>query len=83
MGAMASQITSLATVYLTVYSGSDQRKYQSSASLAFVREIHQMTIWMQVGPNFSILSNRQIQCNENYIIIMPLAASRRIAVFVL
>ena len=36
MGAMASQITSLSIVYLTVYSGADQRKRQSSASLAFV-----------------------------------------------
>ena len=35
-GAMASQITSLAIVYSTVYSGTDQRKHQSSASLAFV-----------------------------------------------
>ena len=39
MGAMASQITSLTIVYLTVYSGADQRKHQSSASLAFVRGI--------------------------------------------
>ena len=31
-----SQITSLAIVYSTVYSGADQRKHQSSASLAFV-----------------------------------------------
>ena len=36
MGAMGSQITSLMIVYLTVYSGADQRKHQSSASLAFV-----------------------------------------------
>ena len=35
-----SQITSLAIVYSTVYSGADQRKPQSSASLAFVRGIH-------------------------------------------
>ena len=35
MGAMASQITSLTIVYSTVYSGVDQRKQQSSASLAF------------------------------------------------
>ena len=35
MGAMVFQITSLTIVYLTV-SGSDQRKHQSSASLAFV-----------------------------------------------
>ena len=40
MGAMASQITGLTIVYSTVYSGADQRKNQSSASLAFVREIH-------------------------------------------
>ena len=33
---MASQITSLTIVYSTVYSGADQRKYQSSALLAFV-----------------------------------------------
>ena len=40
MGAMASQITSLTIVYWAVYLGADQRKHQSSASLAFVREIH-------------------------------------------
>ena len=40
MGEMASQITSLAFVYSTVYSDADQRKHQSSASLAFVRGIH-------------------------------------------
>ena len=40
MGAMASQITSLAIVYSTIYSGADQTKHQSSASLAFVRGIH-------------------------------------------
>ena len=35
MGAIASQITSLTIVYSTVYSDADQRKHQSSASLAF------------------------------------------------
>ena len=40
MGAMASQITSLMIVYSTVYSGADQSKHQSSASLAFVWGIH-------------------------------------------
>ena len=40
MGAVASQITSLTIVYSTVYSGTDQTKHQSSASLAFVRGIH-------------------------------------------
>ena len=37
MGAMTSQITSLTIVYSTVYSGANQRKYQNSAHLAFVR----------------------------------------------
>ena len=40
MGAMASPITSLPSVYSTVYSGADQSKHQSSASLAFVWGIH-------------------------------------------
>ena len=36
MSTMASQINSLTIVYATVYSGTDQRKHQRSASLAFV-----------------------------------------------
>ena len=40
MGSIASQITSLTIVYSTVYSDADQRKHQSSASLAFVWGIH-------------------------------------------
>ena len=40
MDAIASQITSLMTVYSTIYSDADQRKHQSSASLAYVRGIH-------------------------------------------
>ena len=40
MGAIASRITSLTIVNSTVYSDADQRKHQSSASLAFVRGIH-------------------------------------------
>ena len=39
MGMMAYQLTSLTIVYSTVYSGADQRKHQSSASLAFARGI--------------------------------------------
>ena len=44
MGAMSSEITSLTIVYSTVYSGTDQRKHQSSASLAFVRGIHRSPV---------------------------------------
>ena len=40
IGMIASQITSLTIVYSTVYSDADQRKHQSSASLAYVRGIH-------------------------------------------
>ena len=40
MTTKASQITSLMVVYSTVYSDADQRKHQSSASLAFVWGIH-------------------------------------------
>ena len=40
MGTIASQITSLTIVYSTVYSGTDKKKHQSSASLAFVWGIH-------------------------------------------
>ena len=48
MGAMASLITSLTIVYLTVYSGTDERKHQSSASLAFVWGIHR---WLDSTSN--------------------------------
>ena len=44
MGAVASQITSLTIVYSTVYSDTDQRKHQSSASLAFMRGIHRGSV---------------------------------------
>ena len=44
MSAMASQIVSLTIVYSTVYSGTDQRKHQSSALLAFVWRIHRWTV---------------------------------------
>ena len=40
MDVIASQITSLAIVYSTVYSGWDQREHQSSTPLAFVRGLH-------------------------------------------
>ena len=44
MDAIASHITSLTIVYSTVYSGSNQRKRQCSASLAFVRAIHRSPV---------------------------------------
>ena len=44
MSTIASQITSLTIVYSTVYSDADKRKYQSYASLAFVRGIHRRPV---------------------------------------
>ena len=42
--AIASQITGVTIIYSTVCSGADQRKHQSSASLAFVRGIHRWPV---------------------------------------
>ena len=50
MGAIMSQITSLTIVYSTDYSDADQRKHQSSASLAFVWGIHR-------GPLLNLTGN--------------------------
>ena len=44
MSAKASQITGVSIVCLPVGSGEDQRKDQSSASLAFVRGIHRWSV---------------------------------------
>ena len=41
MSAMASLVTRVTIVYSTVCSGADQSQHQSSASLTFVRGIHQ------------------------------------------
>ena len=57
IGVIASQITSLTIVYSVVYSDADQRKHQSSASLAFVRWIHRWPVnsphkWPVTGKMF-------------------------------
>ena len=44
MSSMASQITGIQIVYLTIYSGADQRKHQRSMWLTFVRRIHQWVV---------------------------------------
>ena len=45
MSAMASQITGVSVVYTSLRSGTDQRKHQSSASLAFERIIHRRPVY--------------------------------------
>ena len=44
MSTIASQITSLTIVYSAIYSDADERKHQSSTSLAFVRGIHRVPV---------------------------------------
>ena len=44
MGAIASQITSHTIVFSAVYLDTDQRKHESSASLAFARGIHRRPV---------------------------------------
>ena len=44
MSVMVSRINSLRIVYSTLYSGTDQRKHQNSAPLAFVRGIHRWSV---------------------------------------
>ena len=61
MGPMASPITSLAVVYSTVYSGADQRKHHSSASLAFVRGIHR---WPVNSPQKGPIMRKMFQLDD-------------------
>ena len=60
MSALASQITSLPVVY-SVYSGSEQRKHQSSASLAFVRGIHW---WLVNSPQKGPVTQKQFPFDD-------------------
>ena len=56
MDTTASQITSLTIVYLTVYSVADQRKHQSSASLAFVRGTpHKGPVTWKMFPFYDVI----------------------------
>ena len=71
MTTMASQITSPTVVYSTVYSDADQRKHQSSASLAFVWGIHRdrwipCTKGQLRGKCFHLMTSSW-HCNERYL----------------
>ena len=61
MGAMASQITSLSSICSTVCSGADQRKHQISASMAFVRGIHQ---WPVNSPHNGPVTRKFVQFDD-------------------
>ena len=71
MGAMSSQITSLTIVYSTVYSGADQSKHQSSASLAFVWGIHQEPVnsphkWPVMRKILHLMTSSWRRCVREY-----------------
>ena len=72
MGAIASQITSLTIFFSTVYSGADQLKYQSSASLAFVRGIHR---WPVNSPHKWPVTPKMFPFDNVIIIYIKLACS--------
>ena len=61
MIAMASQITSLTIVYSNVYLGADQRKYQSSMPLIFVRGFHR---WLVNSPHKGPVSQKLLPFDD-------------------
>ena len=77
MVAIASQITSLTNVYSTVYSDADQRKYQSSASLAFVRGIHR---WPVNSPHKWPVTRKMFPFDDVIMWILPQIAPRRLVI---
>ena len=76
MSVMASQITSLMIVCSNVYSGADQRKHQSSASLAFVQEFTGEAATRKIFPFDDVIMNGKVfmvalemNCHADCIII--------------
>ena len=65
MSPMASQITSLIIVFTTVYSGADQRKHQSSPSLALVRGIQR---WPVTSPHKETVTRKTFPFDDVIII---------------
>ena len=60
MSAIASQITSVSIVNSTVYSGADQRKHQSSTSLAFVRGIYRWPVTRKIFSFDNVIMERKV-----------------------
>ena len=77
MSAMSSQITSLTNVYSSVYLDADQRKHQSSASLAFVRWIHRRPV---NSPHKGPVTRKMFSFDDVLMSDNGLAPSRRQAI---
>ena len=73
MDMMASQITSLTIVYSTVYSDTDQRKHQSSASPVFVRGTHR---WPMNSPHKEPVTRKMFPCDD--VIVVPVLTYRQL-----
>ena len=76
MTTVTTQITSLTVVYSIVYSGTDQRKHQSSASLVFVREFTGTGEFPAQGA--SNAENVSIWWRHHASAIFPLYSSRKL-----
>ena len=81
MSSRASQIASLTIVWATVYSGTDQRKHQSSASPAFVWGIHRWPVNSpHKGPvtrNIFLFNDVIIASRANEVILKIMGEFRR------
>ena len=60
MTTVASQITSPMVVYSIVYSGADQRKHQSSASLGPVNSPHKRPVMWKMVPFDDVIMRKQL-----------------------
>ena len=69
MSSIASQITSLAIAYSTVYTHNDQRKHQSSASLTFVWGIHR---WLVSSPHKGPVTRKMFPFDEIFMIALTI-----------
>ena len=63
---MASQTLSFTIVYSTVYSGADQRKHQSPASLAFVRGIPR---WPVNPPHIGLVTRKMFPFDDVIMVV--------------
>ena len=95
MSGMASQITSFTIVYSSVYSGADQGKHQSSASLDFVSGIHRWPVnsphkWPVTRKCFHLMTSPWVLCfisefcsKNSWSDIMALQCPREFVMYVL
>ena len=79
MGAIASQITDVSIVYSTVCSGANQRKHQSTVSLAFVRGIHR---WPVNSPHKGPVTRKMSPFHDVTCGSRKLAVSIKVVLFV-